>query len=265
MKTIVANSERGLTLIDVVVVIAVLALLIMGGILPLMGSNRGKQRAQRINCVNNLRQIGPALKLWASFHDDKYMMDVSVTNGGTMELLPNGLAYMQFRVISNELFGPKILHCPADYNRALARSFQGGDFGNTNLSYFLNIDMIVANTYPFFVGDRNLSLSNAPVKPGLVSISVNSPLGWATEMHNGQGNNPYPFFVGDRNLSLSNAPVKPWLVSVSVNSPLGWTTEMHGGQGNMMRADGSVEQLDNANLHHELEFPGMSPNRWVVP
>ena len=33
---------------------------------------RAKKKAQRINCVNNLKQVGLAFRLWGGDNDDKY-------------------------------------------------------------------------------------------------------------------------------------------------------------------------------------------------
>ena len=167
--------------------LVVVALLVFSAVVFLSVPDRNaRQRTQQIMCVNNLRQIVPAILLWSTFHDDKFMMETSVTNGGTMELVANGLAYLQFRVISNELFGPQIMYCPADDTRAPAKSFGNGDFGNTNLSYFLNVDATKGDI--ILVGDRNISLNHVPVSPGLVVIPPNGPVSWTAERHKGGGN-----------------------------------------------------------------------------
>jgi hypothetical protein len=44
------------------------------------------------------------------------------------------------------------------------------------------------NPTNILAGDRNLSLNNVPVNPGLVSLTTNSLVGWTEKMHNKQGN-----------------------------------------------------------------------------
>ena len=65
-------------------------------------------------------------------------MQVSVTGGGTMELVAGGAVYPHFQVLSNELSTPRVLLCPNDDKQAWATNFL--DLADTNLSYFLNVD-----------------------------------------------------------------------------------------------------------------------------
>lgn len=87
-------------------------------------------KAQRINCVNNMKQIGLSFRTWAIDHDGNYPFNLSTNQGGTMEFSARGndgsdsSAARIFQVISNELSTPKILVCPEDSKRQPALDFQ---------------------------------------------------------------------------------------------------------------------------------------------
>ena len=87
MKPRFSNQRNhALTLIEVLVVIAVLTVVVVL-FFPRSHSGRRMERSTRINCVNNLKEIGLAYRIWAGDNGSKYPMEVSVTNGGTMELV----------------------------------------------------------------------------------------------------------------------------------------------------------------------------------
>jgi hypothetical protein len=82
-----------------------------GMMLPALA--KAKDKAQRINCVNNMKQIGLAARMWSNDHNGKFPPD--------------------FSSISNELVTPKVLVCPGD--RSKTRAMDWSMFGPDNVSY----------------------------------------------------------------------------------------------------------------------------------
>jgi competence protein ComGC len=167
MKPRLSNQQTtALTLTEVLVVIAVVIFLI-GFLLPALVA--AKQKARRIACVNNLKEMGVGFRLWEGNHNDKYPMQVSVTNGGAMELIGAGNAYLWWQTMSNGLHSPKILHCPADTDHVAATNF-ATDFSDANISYFISADAV--ETYPQMIldGDDNLLVDGKPVQPGILNL-----------------------------------------------------------------------------------------------
>jgi hypothetical protein len=212
----------------VLVIVAVLMLL-ASLILPKLAS-RGDY-ALGFSCLNNLKQIGLAFRIWQGDNNEKFPMSVSVTNGGTMELVGSGTVWRHFQVMSNEISTPKILLCPNDVERQKNLAVIWGSSseippyvgfaGNTNTSYFVGVDAMDANPTMFLAGDRNLTVKNVALKPGLHSLST--------------------------------------------NELMGWTKEMHVNYGNVLLADASVQQFNAIDLRKALENTGVTTNRLAVP
>jgi prepilin-type N-terminal cleavage/methylation domain-containing protein len=93
------RKKKAFTLIELLVVIAIIAIL-AAMLLPALA--RAKARAQRINCTNNLKQIGLSFKTFAIDNGDRYPMSVPVGEGGPATVAP-GTLWQVFQVMSNEL------------------------------------------------------------------------------------------------------------------------------------------------------------------
>ncbi len=113
---------------------------------------KAKERAQSINCMNNMKQIGLAFRIWEGDNQDRFPFNVSTAKGGTLELCDLGsdgydtASYRHFQVMSNELNTPKILVCPADQSKHAALNF--ADLQSENVSYLVRPGKEVDDAHP---------------------------------------------------------------------------------------------------------------------
>lgn len=235
MKTNLWKSKTGFTLIELMVVVVTLVIL-WGLFMPSI--TKSKTPAKRIACVSHLKQVGLAFRIWAGEHNDLPPMSASVTNGGVMELAATGNVAAVFQVMSNELNTPRILFCPTDKIRRQANTFSttvppenqnAVPFqGNTNVSYFVNLDAVDTNPNMILSGDDNLLI--------------------------GGGHNP-----------LSGTPATSGVLPLTTNSLIAWSEARHQKQGNVALADGSVQQLSTSNLRRQWAASGIETNRLAMP
>jgi hypothetical protein len=143
-----------------------------------------KKKAQRINCVNNLKQCGQAFRIWEGDNNDKYPMAVSMNAGGTMEFNTGADTFRHFQVMSNELSTPKILICPSD-TRTAAENFTS--LRNANVSYFAGLDAKEEFPQRFLDGDRNLTGESTP-ENGILKLIPGQRVSWTQTIHVNSGN-----------------------------------------------------------------------------
>lgn len=228
-------SRNAFTLVEVFVVMVVICVMV-AVFLPQMV--RPRPYGLRVRCSNNLKQIGLAFKIWALDNNDRFPMQVSVTNGGTMELVSAGNVWPHFLVMSNELSTPRILFCPEepDKQRTVANTFlpypQPPPSGRP---YYPPVPLTNDNHISYFVG---VDADNS---------------------------HPQMMLAGDHNLSIGGNPAGHGLHSVWTNTPLSWVKPVHEGAGNVLLVDGSVQRLPNSNWHSVLIQTGVATNRLAVP
>lgn len=197
MKVRRRTNHRGFTLIEVLIIVAVLIGLLA---IWLPAWRRATTRSSGMSCINHLKQVGLSFRMWALDNNDMFPMQVSVTNGGTMELVDSGSVYEHFLVMSNELNVPKILICPEDTDpkRLMATTFASTvtagmawqiPFTNDHsVGYFVGVDADEPQPQTILTGDANLTVGGVPVSRGLLNLWTNAPVSWTKDRHVNQGN-----------------------------------------------------------------------------
>ncbi len=182
------NPVGGFTLIELLCVIAIIAIL---AALLLPAISQAKQRAKRVVCVNNLREIGLAFHIFANDHRGKLPMQVAPSEGGSAEFVQasessgnSHSAFRHFQTLANELATPRMLVCPTD-TRSPARDFPA--LNNEGVSYFANASAEHGKSTSVLAGDRNLTNDLAGARD-LLSLNANSYLRWTRELHRFKGN-----------------------------------------------------------------------------
>ena len=165
---------RAVTLIEVLAVLFILILLAGYFLLPELAGRRRHHGHARIKCVNNLKNIGLGLRIFATDNEGQFPWRVPIEQGGSLEeLADDSRIWRHFQVLSNELSTPKILICPS------SPQTEATGFGplnprddrhrhpfstNDHVSYFLTTGFTEQDNNPILAGDRNLTRNGISVR-----------------------------------------------------------------------------------------------------
>ncbi len=236
------QQKKAFTLIELLVVIAIIAIL-AAMLLPALAA--AKKKAQKINCVNNLKQVGLAFRIWSGDNGDKYPTAQSLANGGASDTMLKNPASV-FMVMSNELSTPKVCYCPSDtYHPQAATAFSLTNFivaaslsatptANGACSYFVNANATDTDPQIILSGDENIGFQSGTGNSSPATVA----------------------FIGAAGSTLvcSSNQLNTAAIGTASGSGWAWTqNENHQKSGNILMGDGSVQSVSISGFKTALQ------------
>ncbi len=238
------RREQAFTKVELLVTIVVIAIL---SVVAAVATDKARQRAKRIQCINNLKQASLGFRLYPADASSDYPF-TSLSRGAAVPAgIPPfdsknpGELWKLFQSASMDLNSPRIFVCPGDPVRISADSFgtngPSTEFSHAAqrlnaLSYFASIDANEQYVENIHMGDRYLT-RDPEAKT--------------------EANTAFLFGQHDVGYGSTSLPTLRWISSV------------HGGGGNATFMDGSGHFLTSAKLREALRKQGTATNRIWLP
>lgn len=227
------RNDHAFNRVDLIATIGLVLIVAVLTVRHLSGKHSAaRDKAERIKCAGNHKQIGLAFKVFANDHDDKfpYLVTNSLGYGNVTQ------AWLHFQAMSNECGSAKILVCPSDRER------------------------------------WNILMSDFGLGPTATATSLSSKSNRAVSYTIGLGadeTQPNAILASDRHVEVTPFNLEGRLFRFITNGSqvVNWSAAQHNGAGNIALSDGSVQQVTSGGLAEQARQQSLAgvTNRLLLP